>query len=112
MLRGFGQKSAVAITLIGVLLVSVGVCLLPAQHPTHSCCSHMSMPCDALNASCCAASPHVPLASVTPVFRGLTSMAVAQAYLPSHHSSMPRVVAIAPVAPSQSPPPGLLSLRI
>ena len=112
MLRGISQRTAVAVALMGVLLFSVGTCVLPAQHATHSCCSQMSMPCAPANASCCAASPQVPPAVVTATFSGATQMAATQVSLPSSDSSVSCVGVIAAVLPSQSPPPGIFNLRI
>jgi hypothetical protein len=111
MLCGIGQRTAVAITLIGVLLLSFGTCVVPAQQVTHSCCMHMSMPCKG-NADCCKVSPQVPPATVTPVFAGLASMDVAGDSPSLGHSSTLRTAVITSSLPSQSPPPGIFSLRI
>jgi hypothetical protein len=112
MLRGISQRTAVAITLLGVLLLSVGTCVLPTQQATHRCCMQMSMPCESVNASCCTARPQVPPATVTPAFAGFASLDVAAEFLPANDSSLSREVVIALVAPSQSPPPGISILRI
>jgi hypothetical protein len=112
MLRGLSQRTAVAVALVGVLLFLVGTCVLPAQHARHSCCSQMDIPCAPANASCCAASPQAPPAVVTSMFSGTTRMAAAQVSLPASDSSVPHVVMIAVVLPSQSPPPGIFNLRI
>jgi hypothetical protein len=112
MLCGIGQRTAVAITLIGVLLLSVGTCVLPAQRAAHSCCMHMSMPCESLQASCCVAAPQSPPAAVTPLFTGLTQADVAQNFHLAGDASNPREALIAAVLPSQSPPPGNFILRI
>lgn len=95
-----------------VLLFSFGTCVLPAQHATHSCCQHMSMPCAPANASCCAASPQVPPAVVTATFSGTTQMAATQVSLPGRDNIVTRMGVIAVVLPSQSPPPGIFNLRI
>ena len=112
MLRGISQRTAVAVALMGVLLFSVGTCVLPAQHATHSCCSQMSMPCAPAKTNCCTASPQAPPAVVTAVFSGFTQMAATLVSLPASDSSVSRVGAIAAVLPSQSPPPGIFNLRI
>jgi hypothetical protein len=112
MLRGIGQRTAVAVTLMGVLLLSVGTCVLPAQHATHSCCMHMSMPCKSLSASCCTAGPQAPPATVTPIVTGFASMDVAQVFLPARDSSLSREAVGAPIMPPQSPPTGNFILRI
>jgi hypothetical protein len=112
MLRGFGQRAAVAITLMGVLLLSVGVCVLPAQHAAHGCCSHMGVPCESLNANCCAAGPQIPAAVVSPVFAGLASIDLAPVFQPAIDRSLPNELVIARIAPSLSPPTVIFSLRI
>jgi hypothetical protein len=110
MLRGTFSRTAVAISLIAVLLLSVGTCVVPAHAATHICCMHMSVPCEG-KADCCKASPLVPPATVTPLFAGLASMDLAEVFLSANHSST-RETAIARIVPSQSPPPGFFSLRI
>ena len=112
MLPGVGQRTAVVITLIGVLLLSVGTCILPAQQATHRCCMHMSMPCGGVKADCCKASPQTPPATVIPIFRNLASMDAAQEFVPASGNSLSRETLTAPVIHSQSPPPGNFILRI
>jgi hypothetical protein len=112
MLCGIGQRTAVAITLLGVLLLSVGTCVLPAQPATHSCCMHMSMPCKSLNANCCAAGPQVPPATVTPIVTGFASMDVAQEFLPASARSISREAVSARLVTPQAPPAGNFILRI
>jgi len=112
MLRGLSQRTAIAVALMGVLLFSVGACVLPAQHATHSCCQYMSMPCAPANASCCTAGPQTPPAVVTATFSGTTQMAAAHVTLLAGDRSISRVGVIATVLPSQSPPPGIFNLRI
>jgi len=112
MLRGFSQRIAVTVALMGVLLFSVGTCVLPAQHATHSCCQHMSMPCAPARANCCTTSPQVPSAVVTATFSGTTQMAAMQVTLPASDNSVSRMGVIAAALPSQSPPPGIFNLRI
>lgn len=112
MLQGVGRRTAVAITLMGVLLLSVGTCVAPAQPAAHNCCMHMSMPCNGTKASCCIVRPQAPPATVTPIFAGFASMDVVQEYLPARASSTSRETVIAAVIPSQSPPPGIFILRI
>jgi hypothetical protein len=111
MLCGIGQRTAVAITLIGVLLLSFGTCMVPAQQVTHSCCMHMSMPCNG-KADCCKVRPQIPPATVTPVFAGFASMDVAENLHSLGDRSTLRTAVIASSLPSQSPPPGIFSLRI
>jgi hypothetical protein len=111
MLRGIGQRTAVAITLVGVLLLSVATCVLPAQPTTHRCCMHMSMPCEG-KADCCKVSPQIPPATVTPLFSGFASNNVTEDFLSAASGSASREAAIAPVVPSQSSPPGIFILRI
>jgi hypothetical protein len=111
MLRGISQRTAIAITLMGVLLLSVGTCVVPAQPATHRCCMHMSMPCED-KADCCKVSPQIPPATVTPLFSGFASINVTEGFLAARDSSMSRGDVIAPVVPSQSPPPGVFILRI
>ena len=111
MLLGLHQRMAVAIALMGVLLFSVGTCVLPAQQSTHSCCMHMSMPCGPSAQSCCTAAPVVPAAVVQPAVRGLAVTAVVEWVLPVSvggllHDGMAQAV------PSQSSPPGNFILRI
>jgi len=110
MLRGITSRTAVAISLMAILVLSVGTCVVPARATTHSCCMHMNMPCEG-KADCCKASPQVPPASVTPLFAGFASMDVAEDFL-SANNSWTREAAIAQIVPSQSPPPGIFSLRI
>jgi hypothetical protein len=112
MLRGISQRTAVAITLMGVLLLSVGTCLVPAQHATHGCCMHVGMRCPGDKADCCKAGPPVPLATVTPLFAGFASTDMAEVFLSANNSFTLRGVAIAPAIPAQSPPAGTFSLRI
>jgi hypothetical protein len=112
MLLGVGQRTAVIITLIGVLLLSGGTCILPAQQATHRCCMDMSKSCGGVKADCCKASPQTPPATVTPVFPGLASMDAAREFVPSNGDSLSREILTAPVAPSQSPPSGNFILRI
>jgi hypothetical protein len=112
MLRGLNQRTAVAIVLMGVLLFSVGTCVLPAQHAAHSCCMHMSMPCGSSARTCCAAGPQIPPAVVTPAVSGIAVTAVAEAFLPASVGSVSHDVVTAAVIPSQSPPPGNFILRI
>jgi hypothetical protein len=112
MLRGVNQRTAIAITLMGVLLLSIGTCVIPAQSAAHSCCSHMGMPCPSVNAGCCAASPGTPTAVVTPAFPGLAPIDIAADFLPAGDSSVSRDAMIASILPSQSPPPGIYILRI
>lgn len=114
MLPGVGQRTAVAITLLGVLLLSVGTGVLPtpAQQATHRCCTHMSMSCSGGKADCCKVSPQTPPATVIPVFPGLASMDAAQEFVPASGNSLSGEILAAPFAPSQSPPPGNFILRI
>jgi hypothetical protein len=111
MLRRISQRTAVAITLVGVLLLSVGTCVVPAQPAAKSCCMHMSMPCEG-KADCCKVSPQIPLAAVTPLFSGSASMTVTEDFLSAAMGPASRQAAIVPVAPSQSSPPGIFILRI
>lgn len=111
MLRGITHRTAVAITLVGVLLLSVGTCVVPAQSVTHSCCMHMSMPCQG-KADCCKAVPQVPPATVTPMFAGFVSTDVAEDFFTASDGFTSRATAITPVLPSLSPPPGIFILRI
>ncbi|MGA1982786.1 MAG: hypothetical protein ABSG84_09930 [Acidobacteriaceae bacterium] len=110
MLRGITRRTAVAITLIGVFLLSVGTCVVPAQSTTHRCCMHMSMPCEG-KADCCKVIPQTPPATVTPLFSGFASINVTEDFLSAASGSAARNTAIAPVVPSQSPP-GTFILRI
>jgi hypothetical protein len=112
MFSGAGQRTAVAITLLGVLLLSVGTCVLPAQQATHRCCMHMSMSCSGVKADCCKVSPQTPPATVTPVFSGLASMDAAQEFVPASGNSLAGETLTAPFAPSQSSPPSNFILRI
>src|ERR1039458_6704649 len=112
MLHGLSQRTAVAIALMGVLLFSVGYCVVPAQHAAHRCCSHMSMPCAPSSTNCCTASPQIPPAVVTAAFSGSGDMAVAQVFLPASDRSVSRDGVAPAVIPSHSPPPGILNLRI
>ncbi len=112
MLRGISQRTAVAITLMGVLLLSVGTCVVPAQQATHKCCMHVGMACSGVKADCCKASPQIPPATVTPLFAGFASTDVAEVFLSAKDNPASRGVAIAPALPAQSPPPGNFSLRI
>jgi len=111
MLRGISQRTAVAITLMGLLL-SVGTCIIPAQRVVRSCCSHMSMPCDGTKANCCKVSPQAPPAAVTQVFPGFASMDAAEDFFPASGKSTPHPIVVATVLPPQSPPPGISILRI
>jgi hypothetical protein len=96
---------------MGVLLLSVGSCVIPAQAAIHSCCVHMSMPCEG-KADCCKVSPQTPPAAVTPLFAGFASMDIAEDFLSASDNSSAREIAIAPVLPPQSPPSGNFILRI
>lgn len=112
MLRGLYQRTAVAIALLGVLLFSVGTCVLPAQSPTHSCCAHMNMPCAPSARNCCTASPQVPPALVRPAATGIASIAAVPAFLPARVGFESRNAVAATVIPLQSLPPGAFILRI
>jgi hypothetical protein len=113
MLRGTGQRTMVAITLIGVVLLSSGMCMLPASHSAaHSCCLHMGMPCDSSHASCCAVDPQIPPAAVTPAFLGVASMDTVQGFPLAMDRPASRGAATTTVTPSQSPPSGAFRLRI
>jgi hypothetical protein len=111
MLRGITRRAAVAIALMSALLLSVGTCLLPAQQPTHSCCTHMSMPCES-KASCCVVTPQAPPAMVTPAFHRLDAVQVAQVPTVPGDDLRSRGAPTAAVLPPQSPPPGNFNLRI
>ena len=103
----------VAITLLTVVLLSSGMCLLPAQQTSaHSCCLHMGMPCDSSHASCCTAGPQIPPAAVAPAFLGLASVDTAQGFLLAVDRPASRDAVTTAVNPSQSPPLGAFSLRI
>ena len=113
MLRGISQRTAVVITLIGVVLLSSGMWVLPASHSTtHSCCLQMGMPCDSSQASCCTAGPQIPPAAVTPAFLGLASVDAVQGFPLAMDRPATRNAVTTVVAPSQSPPSGAFSLRI
>lgn len=111
MLRGITRRTTVAITLIGVLLLSFGTCVVPAQSTTHRCCMHMSMPCEG-KADCCKVTPQIPPATVTPLFSGFASIDVTEDFLAAASGSAAREPVIALVIPSQSSPPGNFILRI
>jgi hypothetical protein len=111
MLLGLHQRTAVAIALMGVLLFSVGTCVIPAQPATHSCCLQMSMPCGPSAHSCCTAAPGVPVAVVQPAVRGVAVTAVVQWVLPVSVTVLSHD-GMATVVPSQSSPPGNFILRI
>jgi hypothetical protein len=113
MLRGAGQRMMVAITLITVVLLSSGMCLLPAQQTSaRSCCLHMGMPCDSSQASCCTVGPQIPPATIAPVFLGLASLDIMQGFVLAMDRPASRDAVTTAVTPSQSPPPGTFSLRI
>jgi len=97
---------------LGVLLLTVGTCVLPAQPATHPCCMHMSMPCESLNASCCTVRPQIPPATINPVAAGVAPMDIAEDFLPATLNSLARASIVAAVQPAQSPPPGIFILRI
>jgi hypothetical protein len=111
MLPEVSRRVAVAIALMSALLLSVGTCLLPAQQATHSCCMHMSMPCQS-KASCCVAVPTAPPAMVTPAFHGLAVVRAAQVLMVPGDDLHSRGAMTAAVIPPQSPPPGNFILRI
>jgi hypothetical protein len=111
MLREVTRRVAVAIALMSVLLLSSGACLLPAQQATHSCCMHMSMPCES-KASCCVVTPPAPQAMVTASFHGLAVVRVEQALMVPGDDLRSRGAPTAAVLPPQSPPPGNFNLRI
>jgi hypothetical protein len=113
MLRGAGQRTMVAITLITVVLLSSGMCLLPAQQTSaRSCCLHMGMACDSSQASCCTVGPQIPPATIAPAFLGLASVDAVQGLpLAMDRPAWQDRVTTA-VTPSQSPPLGAFSLRI
>ena len=105
-------RASVAIILMGVMLLSCGLCVFPAQHAAaHSCCLHMSVPCQSSRAGCCASAPQAPAAAVTAAFTGLTPIDVAQRFLFAMDHSASRDAVLTAVNPSQSPP-GAFSLRI
>jgi hypothetical protein len=112
MLRVLNHRTAVAIALIGVMLFSVGTCLLPAQSATHSCCAHMSMPCGPSARNCCTASPQTPPALVKPAVNGIASIAAAPDLLPVRVESAFSDAVAAPLVHLQSSPPGVFILRI
>jgi hypothetical protein len=113
MMRGINQRTAVAITLIGVVMLLSGMSLLPASPTaTHSCCLRMNMACESSQASCCTAGPQVPPASVTPAFLGMASVEVVQSFTLAIDRPDSRDAAATAVVPFQSPPPGAFSLRI
>jgi hypothetical protein len=96
---------------MGVLLLSVGTCVLPAQPTTHSCCMHMSMPCES-KASCCVATSHIPPAMVTPAFQHFAAIEAVQAVLPAPGHSISRDALASGFLTPQSPPPRNFILRI
>ncbi|MDR3745272.1 MAG: hypothetical protein P4K80_03980 [Acidobacteriaceae bacterium] len=114
MLRGLSQRITVALALMGVLLLSVGTCMLPAQQATHCCCQHMhmSMPCAPTSANCCAASPQTPPAMVTPEFAGLDAAIVTQVFAPAGQWSASRADDGVAALATHSPPLGIFNLRI
>lgn len=112
MLCGLGQRTAVAVALMGVLLLSVGTCVLPAQRAAHSCCQHMGMPCVPAKASCCTASPQAPVAVITTTLSGSAQMAIVQVSLQAGDNSVTGMFMSAAALPSQSPPPGIFNLRL
>jgi hypothetical protein len=111
MLPEVTRRVAVAIALMSALLLSVGTCVLPAQQATHSCCKHMSMPCQS-KASCCVAVPNAPPAMVTPALHGLAVVQVVKALMVQGDDLRSRGAMAAAVIPPQSPPPGNFILRI
>ncbi|HEY4379943.1 MAG TPA: hypothetical protein VGN01_06320 [Acidobacteriaceae bacterium] len=112
MLLGLHQRIAVGLALMGVLLLSVGACVLPAQAATQACCMQMSMPCAPSAHSCCAAGPEVPAAVVQPAVRGVAVTAVVHWSLPVGAGTVSRDGAMAAVVPTQASPPGNFILRI
>jgi hypothetical protein len=113
MLRGISQRAAVVITLIGVVLLSSGLRVLPASHSAaHSCCLHMGMPCDSSQASCCTVGPQIPPATIAPAFLGLASVDAMQEFPLAMDRPVSRDAMTIAVTPSQSPPSGAFSLRI
>jgi hypothetical protein len=112
MVRGITARASVAIFLMAVTLLSCGLCVSPAQPAAaHSCCMHMSMPCQSSRAACCASEPQAPAAAVTAAFTGLTPIDIAERFLSAMDHSISRDAALTTVNPSQSPP-GAFSLRI
>ena len=112
MLRGITLRASLAILLMGVVVLSSGICVFPAQHAAaHSCCRHMSMPCQSSQAGCCTSAPQVPSAAVTSAFTGLAPIDVAQRLFSAMDHSVARRAEMTAVHPSQSPP-GAFSLRI
>jgi hypothetical protein len=103
----------VAITVITVVLLSSGMCLLPAQQASaRSCCLHMGMPCDSSQASCCTVGPQIPPATIAPAFLGLASVDAMREFPLAMDQPAWRGAVTTAVTPSQSPPSGTFSLRI
>jgi len=113
MLREATRRTAVAIALMGMLLLSVGTCVLPAQATTaHGCCMHMTtMPCES-KVNCCVAAPHAPPAMVTPAFHGVVAGELVRGVVAAGDDAIAREVAAVAVLPPQASPPGNFILRI
>src|ERR1700744_30174 len=103
MSHGITQRTAIAITLMGVLLLAFGTCVVPATPATHRCCKHMSMPCHG-KADCCKVNPQIP-ATGTPFFSGHAGANVSEDFFSSASDAALRGQAISPVVASQSSPP-------
>ena len=110
MLRGLTRRTAVAIALMGVLLLSVGTCVAPAQ-TTHNCCMHMTMPCES-KVKCCMAAPQAPPAMVTSAFHGVVVIEMLRGVVAPGDETISRDVVSVAVLPPQGSPPGNFILRI
>jgi len=112
MRSGVFQRAAVAILLMGTLLVPMGICLQRTQNTAHSCCSHPSEPAKTAQKNCCIASAPLPAVVVTPDLPDAASIMVAQEFVSSDEPSFSSEFQRLSVIPPQSPPTGAFILRI
>jgi hypothetical protein len=116
MLRGVFQRGAMAILLVGALVMPSGICQPPTHNAmgktAHSCCPAATEPGTSLTTDCCIARATLPALVVAPELPGSAAVAVTREFVASNGISLPGRFSTPAIIPPQSPPTGASILRI
>src|SRR5271157_3634480 len=106
MSRGVFQRAAVAIVLMGSLLMPSGNCLQPTHKAAHSCCLHASKSHQSVGTNCCTASAPLPAVAVAPNLPGSAPLTVVRVFVSLDESASSSEFSVLSVIPPHSPPAG------
>jgi len=116
MLKGVFQRAAVAILVMGSLVVPSGICLQQTHKATHkaahSCCLPASESGKSATTNCCLAHATLPAIVVVSLLPNAVPPVAAHPFVAAISTSSSGALAALALVPPKSPPTGAFSLRI